>query len=47
MAVIRRRLTRNCPLFDTDLFRGRIEAAYRGMWERWRAGKSPESFTVS
>jgi predicted O-linked N-acetylglucosamine transferase (SPINDLY family) len=47
LAVIKQRLTRNCPLFDTDLFRRRIEVAYRSMWGRWRSGRAPESFTVS
>jgi protein O-GlcNAc transferase len=34
------------PLFDTDRFRRHIEAAYATMWEIWRAGESPRSFTV-
>jgi predicted O-linked N-acetylglucosamine transferase (SPINDLY family) len=47
LAAIRQRITRDCPLFDTDLFRRHIEAAYEKMWRIWRAGEKPESFTVS
>lgn len=43
---IKNRLTRNCPLFDTDLFRRNIEAAYSRMWEMWLAGESPQAFSV-
>jgi protein O-GlcNAc transferase len=35
-----------CALFDTDLFRRNIEAAYRTMWERWLAGEKPKGFAV-
>jgi predicted O-linked N-acetylglucosamine transferase (SPINDLY family) len=44
--LLKSRLTRNCPLFDTDLFRRNIEAAYIAMWERWLAGEKPTAFTV-
>jgi predicted O-linked N-acetylglucosamine transferase (SPINDLY family) len=44
LAAVKKRLTRNCPLFDTDLFRRRIEAAYEKMWQIWLAGKPPEGF---
>ncbi len=43
---IKDRLTRNCPLFDTDLFRRNIETAYARMWEQWRTGGRPRAFTV-
>jgi len=33
-------------LFDTDRFRRHIEAAYRGMWQRWLAGEKPLGFAV-
>jgi predicted O-linked N-acetylglucosamine transferase (SPINDLY family) len=36
----------SCALFDTDLFRRNIEAAYRTMWERWLAGEKPKGFAV-
>jgi len=35
------------PLFDTDRFTRRLEAAYRAMLEISRAGKSPESFAIA
>ena len=35
-----------CPLFDTDRCRRHIEAAYRTMWETWRRGEGPRSFSV-
>jgi predicted O-linked N-acetylglucosamine transferase (SPINDLY family) len=44
LAAVKQRLTRNCPLFDTDLFRRRIEAAYEKMWQTWLAGKPPAGF---
>ena len=34
-------------LFDTDLFRRRIEAAYQQMWRRWLADEAPSAFTVA
>jgi predicted O-linked N-acetylglucosamine transferase (SPINDLY family) len=45
-AAIKAKLTRNCPLFDTDLFRRNIEAAYLRMWEIWLAGESPRPFAI-
>lgn len=36
-----------CALFDTDLFRRRIEAAYTQMWQRWLAGEEPQAFAVT
>jgi predicted O-linked N-acetylglucosamine transferase (SPINDLY family) len=36
--ALKSRLTRNCPLFDTDLFRRSLEAAYGRMWDRWLSG---------
>jgi len=44
LAALKKRLTRDCPLFDTDLFRQRIEAAYQKMWQTWLAGKPAEGF---
>jgi predicted O-linked N-acetylglucosamine transferase (SPINDLY family) len=44
LAAVKRRLTRNCPLFDTDFFRRQIEAAYEKMWQTWLAGKPTEGF---
>jgi predicted O-linked N-acetylglucosamine transferase (SPINDLY family) len=35
------------PLFDTARFIGNLEAAYRRMWETWRAGRGPAAFSVS
>jgi predicted O-linked N-acetylglucosamine transferase (SPINDLY family) len=45
-AAIKAKLTRNCALFDTDLFRRNIEAAYLRMWEMWLAGEKPRAFAV-
>jgi predicted O-linked N-acetylglucosamine transferase (SPINDLY family) len=47
LAAIRQKLTRNCALFDTDLFRRRIEAAYETIWQAWLAGEKPRGFSVS
>jgi len=44
LAAVKQRLTRTCPLFDTDFFRRQIEAAYEKMWQTWLAGKPPEGF---
>jgi len=49
LAAIRAKLARNrltYPLFDTDLFRRHIEAAYTRMWDIWQRGESPQSFSV-
>jgi len=35
------------PMFDTDRFRRHIEAAYRQMWDIFKRGTAPRSFTVS
>jgi predicted O-linked N-acetylglucosamine transferase (SPINDLY family) len=35
-----------CALFDTDLFRRNIEAAYCQMWQRWLAGEKAEGFSI-
>jgi predicted O-linked N-acetylglucosamine transferase (SPINDLY family) len=43
---VKNRLSRNCPLFDTDLFRRNIEAAYLRMWQMWLAGEPPQGFAV-
>jgi len=50
LARLRTRLAQNRKthsLFDTDRFAGNIEAAYRQMWETWRAGRPPAAFAVS
>ena len=50
LRTLRDRLKENratCELFDTDLFRRRIEAAYSQMWQRWLAGEEPQTFAVS
>src|SRR5947209_3217150 len=33
LAALKAKMTRRCPLFDTDLFRRNIETAYARMWE--------------
>jgi protein O-GlcNAc transferase len=46
---LRAKLAKNknsCALFDTDLFRRNIEAAYRTMWEGWLAGEKPKGFAI-
>jgi predicted O-linked N-acetylglucosamine transferase (SPINDLY family) len=46
----RKRLARNresYPLFNTKRFARNLEAAYRQMWEGWRAGLAPAAFAVS
>ena len=50
LAAIKAKLARNrdnCPLFDTARFTRHIEAAYDAMWERYRRGEPPESFSVA
>jgi protein O-GlcNAc transferase len=34
------------PLFNTDRFRGHIEAAYQTMWDLWQRGEKPRGFGV-
>lgn len=49
METLRRKLAGNrlsCPLFDTDLFRKNIEAAYLAMVEAHQRGQAPRSFSV-
>jgi protein O-GlcNAc transferase len=49
LGEIRKRLAENRlsrPLFDTDLTRRHIEAAYTTMWRLHEGGKAPESFEV-
>ena len=49
LGAIKARLARNRathPLFDTKRFTRHMEAAYRQMWERWRRGEPPDSFSV-
>jgi predicted O-linked N-acetylglucosamine transferase (SPINDLY family) len=35
-----------CALFDTTRFARHLEAAYTKMWETWRRGEMPRSFSV-
>jgi len=35
------------PLFDIARFTRGLEAIYAAMWQRQRAGRKPESFSVS
>jgi protein O-GlcNAc transferase len=47
---LRQRLAQNrarMPLFDMARYTKDIEAAYAGMWDRWRAGEMPASFGVA
>ncbi len=49
LAELRQRLADNrvtYPLFDTDLFRRHIEAAYVTMWEKTQRGEAPATFAV-
>jgi predicted O-linked N-acetylglucosamine transferase (SPINDLY family) len=49
LEALRRKLVdrlRDCPLFDTDLFRRHLEAAYREMHGRQQRGDPPMSFAV-
>ena len=46
LAAVKQKLTRSSPLFDTDLFRRHIEAAYEEMWRVWLAGEKPKGFSV-
>jgi protein O-GlcNAc transferase len=46
LKALKSRLTRNCPLFDTERFRRNIEAAYVRMWENWLAGGKPRAFAL-
>ncbi len=50
LTAIRSQLDSNrgsCPLFDTQRFTRHLEAAYAGMWERWRSGRKPAAFDVT
>jgi predicted O-linked N-acetylglucosamine transferase (SPINDLY family) len=50
LAALRQKLERNrrtCPLFDTDRFTRRLEAAYDIMWQRTRRGSPPQCFAVA
>jgi protein O-GlcNAc transferase len=49
LAMLRNRLAQNrlrAPLFDTDLFRRHLEAAYAEMWLRSESGLEPAGFSV-
>ena len=49
LTELRRRLADNrarTPLFDMARYARDIEAAFAGMWERWRSGEMPASFEV-
>jgi len=45
-AALKSRVTRNCPLFDTDLFRRNLETAYTRMWQIWLTGERLRAFSV-
>ena len=47
LEAVRAKLTRKAPLFDTDLFRRHIEAAYARMWQAWLAGEESMAFAVT
>lgn len=50
LGALRGQLKKNragCELFDTDLFRRRIESAYTQMWQHWLAGNEPQAFAVT
>lgn len=50
LGELRERLQRNRlsqPLFNTDRYRGNLEAAYMTMWERWQRGDAPAGFAVA
>jgi predicted O-linked N-acetylglucosamine transferase (SPINDLY family) len=50
LAQLRARLARNRathPLFDAERFTRNLEAAYRQMWETWKAEQAPAAFSVS
>ncbi|WP_419318843.1 tetratricopeptide repeat protein [Caulobacter sp. ErkDOM-E] len=40
-------LIKTTPLFDTDLSRNHIEAAFIGAWERYQRGEPPAAFDVA
>ena len=49
LEAIRDKLARNIktePLYDTDLYRRHLEAAYHTMWQRHQRGEPPKGFTV-
>jgi protein O-GlcNAc transferase len=49
MRELKQKLAQNrltYPLFDTDLFRRNIEAAYTAMWRGWKNGEAPQGFNV-
>ncbi|MEE8284463.1 MAG: tetratricopeptide repeat protein, partial [Alphaproteobacteria bacterium] len=49
LEAIREKLARNIktePLYDTDLYRRHLEAAYHTMWQRHQRGEPPKGFTV-
>jgi len=49
LTALRRRLAQNrmrAPLFDTNLFRRHLEAAYAEMWLRSESGREPAAFSV-
>ncbi len=49
LSRLRQRLIRDqkrLPLFDTDRYRGNIEAAYAAMLDRYRRGEAPADFEV-
>jgi predicted O-linked N-acetylglucosamine transferase (SPINDLY family) len=50
LAELRRRLADNrarLPLFDITRYTRDIEAAYAGMWDRWRSGEMPAPLQIA
>jgi protein O-GlcNAc transferase len=50
LVAIKRKLANNrltTPLFDTELYARRLDAAYAAMYERYRAGLSPDHIDTS
>lgn len=50
LGALREKIAQNrttTPLFDTDRFRRHIEQAFKTMWDIYRHGGQPQSFTVS
>jgi len=50
LTALRQKLEQNRSttlLFDTERFTRNLEAAYRRMWETWRAEEPPAAFSVA
>jgi protein O-GlcNAc transferase len=44
--ALKSRVSRDCPLFDTDRFRRNLEAAYTRMWDNWLEGGQAHGFSL-